>query len=547
MSARSWISVTQKRALWPRRGEGVAEVLAADDALAQQALVDGGDALAGAVEIDHELLEEGAGEERRLHALDATDALGGVGGALDDALAELAHALRTHEREIDGGGDAPQPLGGAVVVGSGVALVIGGAFERADAEAERAALGRLGEADEEARIFVDETGLVAGGDEAGLAAASRSYACPAAAARRRRGRRRSCRAPPGHRASTGSTPTTASAPLAWARFTMSGAPPSTMPRDGGHLDIDGGGVGRELGGKVLAVDLAGLPVDGDLGHGGERLGEAAHLRQPRAIHAGRYQDLLAAGEAAGHGDGAVGGGAHVVGGRAHHVQADQFADQALIFEDGLQLAVVGIAPAGIGGEELAAAVDLVADRRARSAASSRRRGSSAARRSSCSSRGCPRHACAARAPRRSAAADRAAASASARSEWRRRDRRRWRRRPPRACAGAPPGLYWGCMDECSPRPSAFPPPWHFLLRGSIGPAVAGLSIDVAAASIGTSCRRMVPMVPAIAPLAAAVGRGYDPLQSSVRMHRMQRQGEASCGQGGAWSGGPSARSCRMPS
>src|SRR5882724_5821231 len=96
-------------------GEGVAQILAADNALAEQALVDGGDGLAGAVEIDDELLEVGAGEERRLHALDPAEALGGVGGALDDAFAELAHARRAHEREVDGGGDAPQPLGGAVI------------------------------------------------------------------------------------------------------------------------------------------------------------------------------------------------------------------------------------------------------------------------------------------------------------------------------------------------------------------------------------------------------------------------------------------------
>src|SRR6266850_7505921 len=128
-------------------GEGAAEVLAADDALAQQALVDGGDGLAGAVEVGHELLEEGAGEERRLHALDPAEALGGVGGVLDDAFAQLAHARRAHEREIDGGSDAPQKLGGAVVVGGGVALVIGGPIERADAEPEGAAFGRLREAD----------------------------------------------------------------------------------------------------------------------------------------------------------------------------------------------------------------------------------------------------------------------------------------------------------------------------------------------------------------------------------------------------------------
>src|SRR5262249_46262971 len=96
-------------------GEGAAQVLAADDALAQQALVDRCDTLPAALEVHHELLEEGTSEERRSHAFQATDALRGIGCALDDALAELAHALRAHEREIDGGGDAPQKLGGAVI------------------------------------------------------------------------------------------------------------------------------------------------------------------------------------------------------------------------------------------------------------------------------------------------------------------------------------------------------------------------------------------------------------------------------------------------
>src|SRR5262249_54331547 len=142
------------------------------DALAQKALVDRRDGLAGAIEVHHELLEEGAREVWRFHALDAADALGGIGRALNDAFAELAHALRAHEREIDRRGDAPQKLGGAVVVGGGVTLVVGGAVERADAEAEGAALAGAGEADEEARILLDETRLVARGDEAGLAAAA---------------------------------------------------------------------------------------------------------------------------------------------------------------------------------------------------------------------------------------------------------------------------------------------------------------------------------------------------------------------------------------
>src|SRR4029453_10923742 len=85
-------------------------------------------------------------------------------------------------------------------------------------------------------------------------------------------------------------------------------------------------------------------------------------RRPRSMLAGTRICLRPV-RRQGMGTALAAGAPPVVGGRADDLQPDQFADQALIFEDGLELAVVGIAPAGIGGKELAAAVDLVADRR----------------------------------------------------------------------------------------------------------------------------------------------------------------------------------------
>jgi hypothetical protein len=130
---------------------------------------------------------------------------------------------------------------------------------------------------------------------------------------------------------------------------------------GGVLDEDRRGPVRQLACQVCKVDAAGAGVRV---HGDQAEGLPAvipELGGYLGIHGCGNQDFLPAGYPGCHPEGRGGGLSTVEGGVADHIHVQQFAHQAGVFKNGLQLAVVGIGVPAVGGDELRAAVDLVAD------------------------------------------------------------------------------------------------------------------------------------------------------------------------------------------
>src|SRR6185295_15372430 len=142
--------------------EFAGDVLAAKDPMAAQRLVDAGHALAGLVEVDHELLEEAAGE-LDVHALDAAERLRRVMPLLQDQLAHLPHSLWAQERQVHGIGDCPEIDRVAGPVLSRLAHAVGGLMRARQREAMLPRPARTRDADEKAVVLAHVLFLVARG------------------------------------------------------------------------------------------------------------------------------------------------------------------------------------------------------------------------------------------------------------------------------------------------------------------------------------------------------------------------------------------------
>ena len=285
---------------------------------------------------------------------------GGVGGAGEDGLADLGHALRSHQREVDAGGDAPEGCGGADPFLSFFAHGEGGAVVGDVAEPVLAGHVGGGEAEETRRELHHEPGVVVHGDEAAVRSAE-----PGVQAERLDVAVHDVGAQVGGRGED-------------AEADRVGADD--------HDGADGvGGVG-EFGERGLECAGVAGGLDPDRGgvvveHPGRRPARRRRRRRSgrargRCVGAMKSRTLdslsgcasltsstrAAAGDAARHRDRGRGGLVAVIGGYVDDVLVEQLAHQRLVLEQRLEAAVVLVRLAGVCREELAAVDDLVDDR-----------------------------------------------------------------------------------------------------------------------------------------------------------------------------------------
>ena len=135
------------------------------------------------------------------------------------------------------------------------------------------------------------------------------------------------------------------------------------PEVAGVLDVDARGVVTERCPQRVEVEQAGCAVEGHELEVDPRPAVAAHHGETLRRDRGRHERLPPPGDAPAHAERRCGGARPVVRRLAHGVELHELADQARVLEEGLQLAVVRVALAVVGGEELAAVDDLVDDRR----------------------------------------------------------------------------------------------------------------------------------------------------------------------------------------
>ena len=282
--------------------------------------------------------------------------------ALHDALAELGEALRADEREVGTGRDRPEELRRPRVLLRVAALNVGRPLPDDLSEPVLALDDRRAEADEERRILGDEALLVGGGDEAREAAAvvhvdAERLELPAddvgAVARRsvedaERGR-------------------VDADDEEGARVVGEGGQLSHLrldrPEVARHLDVDTRCLAPDRLPHPVEVEETGRGVERDRRELDPRLAVARDQGAPLRTRRAGNERRRPSGDPRGHADRGRRCRGPVVRRHAHRLELDELPEHARELEQRLELAVVAVRLAVVGGQELAAVRDLVADGR----------------------------------------------------------------------------------------------------------------------------------------------------------------------------------------
>ena len=328
--------------------------------LFKQRLVDLLDGLAGLAKVQNELLEERSGETQG-DVGQRRELLRGVLGVLHNGLADLFHALGAHGGKIHACGDAPEgglradvflglvaqvAEGRAVIrnVGEGIFALGVGAADTEETGGEFENVGRVVHRGHEAGlaaavVHVDAERLQVAADDVRAVAVGHGHnaegdgvhADDALRARVMRGVRDLARAD-----------------LQTAEVV-------------GVFEVDNADRIVQLALQVGKIDAAGLVVALDLLDLEVGRAVVLHDRELFAVHGAGHEHAGAPRDAGTHADGG-GSSLGVVHRRdVDHFHVEQLSHHALILEEGLEAAEVVVALAAVSGEELALAVDLVAD------------------------------------------------------------------------------------------------------------------------------------------------------------------------------------------